>query len=176
MIEFGSFQRHNLPFLKSAIQPHLAAPWFAYSVSGMFASLIYVIWLTVSLRFWSGQPHASLIFALGFSLFFWLAGGFALTLLLMIVPWIIAVWAYRKLRWASPLYFSGIGAVIVFTLGCATASIAPKPLFIEDQTFLEGALIAAERQGVCLLFAGVALGTCYWWFGERQLQPRPDKS
>jgi hypothetical protein len=43
----------------------------------------------------------------------------------------------------------------------------PKPFWIEDQTFLEGAMVAVERQGVCLLLSGIAVGACYWWLERR---------
>jgi hypothetical protein len=138
-------------------------------VSAILASLIYLVWLTVLITFreWGNLP--GLIFVLGFALFFLFAGGFALALLLMIVPWAIAVWAQFKMRWDGRIYFPVVGAVLVFTLGCTTASLLPKPLWIEDQTFLEGAVITAERQGVCLLLCGVAFGACYCWL-ERQFE------
>lgn len=54
-------------------------------------------------------------------------------------------------------------------IGCAASSLSPKPLFIEDQTFLEGVLIALERQGFCLALAGTIIGIGYWFFAERCL-------
>ena len=90
----------------------------------------------------------------------------------MIVPWTLAVSAYRKLRWPGQLYFPVVGAVMVFVLGCTSASLAPKPLFVEDQTFLQGATIAAEREGIAFLLAGLAFGACYWFFGERRIPAR----
>jgi hypothetical protein len=155
---------HNAPMGREVLQPRLA-PWLAYTVSAIVASMIYVGWLAISVAF--ETPDASLTFGFLFASFFWLANGFALTLFLMIIPWTIAVLAYRKLLWSSRIYFPGVGAIIVILLGCATASISPKPLWIEDQTFIQGAVIAAERQGICLLLAGVAFGTCYWWLAER---------
>jgi len=141
-----------------------------YAVSAILASLIYFVWLTVSTTFGGvGTTHPGLIFGFGFALFFLFVGGFAPALLLMIVPWAIAVWAHLKTRWDGRIYFPGVGALLVFTLGCTTASISPKPFWIEDQTFLEGAVIAAQRQGVCLLLSGIAFGACYWWI-ERQIR------
>jgi hypothetical protein len=58
-----------------------------------------------------------------------------------------------------------VGAPLLFVIGCAAASISPKPLWIEDQTFLEGALIAVVRQG--LSFSGVVFGASYWFLSER---------
>jgi hypothetical protein len=139
-----------------------------YAASAMLASLIYVVWLTLSAKFGGvGTARPSLLFGFGFALVFLFIGGFALALLLMIVPWAIAVWARLKTRWDNPIYFPVLGALLVFTLGCTTASILPKPLWIEDQTFLEGAVIAAQRQGVCLLLSGIAFGACYWWLERR---------
>jgi hypothetical protein len=144
----------------------------AYAVSAILASLIYVVWLTVSIAFGGvGATHPGLIFGLEFALFFLFAGGFAPALLLMTVPWAVAVWAHFKIRWDGRIYFPGVGALLVFTLGCTAASISPTPLWMEDQTFLEGAVIAAERQGVCLLLCGIVFGACYWWL-ERQIRAR----
>ena len=139
-----------------------------YAASAMLASLIYVVWLTLSAKFSEvGTARPSLLFGFGFALVFLFIGGFALALLLMIGPWAIAVWARLKTQWDNPIYFPVLGALLVFTLGCTTASILPKPLWVEDQTFLEGAVIAAQRQGVCLLLSGIAFGACYWWLERR---------
>jgi hypothetical protein len=54
-------------------------------------------------------------------------------------------------------------------IGCVMSSVSPKPLFIEDQTFLEGALIALQRQGVGLALAGMIIGLGYWFFAERTI-------
>jgi hypothetical protein len=70
-----------------------------------------------------------------------------------------------------PILFPGVGALLVFTLGCTAASLSPKPLWIEDQTFREGAVIAAERQGLCLLVCGIVFGGCYTWL-DRQMRAR----
>ena len=53
--------------------------------------------------------------------------------------------------------------------GSAVSSISPKPLFIEDQTFMQGVLIAIERQGLCLALAGATLGLGYWFLAERKV-------
>lgn len=124
----------------------------------------------------TGTTGLGFEFRLTFAILFWVAGGFAATLLVTIVPWILAVSAYRKLRWPGQLYFPGVGAFVLFVLGCTSASLAPKPLFVQDQTFLQGAVIAAEREGIAFLLAGFAFGACYWFFAERQIavheQPR----
>jgi hypothetical protein len=113
---------------------------------------------------------------LGFSVllasWLWLTGGFALTLFLMIVPWSLPVSVYGKLRWCGRIYFPAVGAFFLFALGCTTASTAWKPFFIEDQTFLEGVVTAAERKGIVFLLARIAFGASYWFFGERQIPAR----
>jgi hypothetical protein len=90
----------------------------------------------------------------------------------MIVPWGLIVWVYRKLRWSGQFYFPAVGAFFLFALGCTTASTSARPFFMEDQTFLEGLVVAAERQGIGFLLAGIAFGASYWFFGERQIRVR----
>lgn len=153
-------------------------PVIGYAWGAAVGSLTYVA-LDALLLMHSGTSQTSLGFNLAFISFFLLPTDFAPALLLMILPWRFAVSVYRKVRLPGQLYFPGVGALLVFVLGCTTASLAPKPLFVEDQTFLQGAAIAAERQGIAFLLAGLAFGACYWFFGERQSQlktgasPRP---
>jgi hypothetical protein len=45
----------------------------------------------------------------------------------------------------------------------------PKPLFIEDQTFFEGVLITAKREGICFALAGSVFGASYWFLSERHV-------
>jgi len=143
-----------------------------YVAGAAFASLVYVAWLAVE-RLPGTKPDVGLSLVIAF--FFWLASGFALTLLLMIPPWAVAVWAYRRLQCHGELYFALIAAILTFVLGCTTASLAPKPLFIEDQTFLEGAVLAVERQGICFVIAGLVFGSSYWRLGERHIPIRCHK-
>ncbi len=93
--------------------------------------------------------------------------GFLQALLLLILPWTAAVWVRRKFRWSDRLYFPAAGALLLFVIGCTAASISPKLLFIEDQTFLQGALIAAQRQGFCFVISGAAFGASYWFISKR---------
>jgi hypothetical protein len=143
----------------------------AYAVSSFLASLIYIVWLAVSATFGEGN-HLGLGFGLWFALLFLFAGGFALALILMTVPWAIAVWVQLKTGLDGRIYFPAVGVLLVFVLGCTAAAIVPKPFFIDDQTFLEAAVITAQRQGVCLLLCGIAFGACYCWL-ERKIQARP---
>jgi hypothetical protein len=141
-----------------------------YIVGGIVASLIYVGWLLVdTIRQPPRGADTGLGFSVAFSVFFWLTGGFAVMLVLLVFPWGLAVWAHRKLRWLGGIYFPVVGALLVFVIGCAMTSISPKPVWMEDQTFLEGALIAAVRQGPSFVISGIAFGASYWFVSERCL-------
>jgi hypothetical protein len=140
-----------------------------YACSAAIASVFYIIWLCESLSYAAAQgPTMSLQFRLGFSVFLCVFGGFLLALGLMIAPWLLAVRGYRRVKLPGWIYYSAIGAVSTVVIGCATSSLAPKPLFVEDQTFIEGAMIAAERQGVCMLLAGLLFGLTYWFLSGRR--------
>ena len=154
----------KLGLVRNLLQIDLAG----YALSALFASLLYVVWLTVSIVFGeAGSTHPGLRFAFGFAFVFLFVGGFGLALLLMIVPWAIVVWARLKTRWDVLIYYPAVAALLLFTLGCTAAAISPKPFFIENQTFLEAAVITAQREGFCLLFSGIAFGACYGWFERR---------
>ena len=140
-----------------------------YTSGAILASLIYVKWVMVSAPHEPSDPHGNLVFLITFSFFFWLVDGFALTLILMIIPWIIVVWAYRRLQWSGSIYFPIAGSLLLFVIACAATSIAPKPLWMDDQTFLHGALIATQRQGICFLASGLLFGASYWLLGERYM-------
>jgi hypothetical protein len=134
----------------------------AYALGAAIASLVYIAWIVVEI-----PPPAGFGFRLGLALFIWLVDGFSLTLVIVAIPWILAVRLYQASWRAGWAYFAVIGAALTFAFGCAAASLSPKPLFIEDQTFFEGARIAAERQGVCVTVAGVLHGLTYWLLGEK---------
>lgn len=136
----------------------------AYAAGAASASLFYVVWLVIEMR----GPGIGLGFRIGLALFFWLVNGFAAALILMAVPWLLPVRMYVRVGWRAWIYFACAGAVLTFTIGCATASLSPKPMWIEDQTFLEGALIAANRQGLCLTLAGSIHGFVYWFIAEKK--------
>ena len=141
-------------------------PIGAYLISAILASLLYVVWFVFFLtRQVEESTEMSLTFKVGFAFFFCLTSGFGLALALMSLPWIAVVSGYSRLRGWGPLYFGGIGALLIFVIGCATSSLSWKPLFIEDQTFFEGAIIAAKRQGTILLLAGAFFGFTYWFLG-----------
>jgi hypothetical protein len=154
----------------------------AYLLGAVLASLFYVAWVSVvSLVVTSAVlPKENLqiglkdgvVFALGFALYYFVFGGFGLALGLVSLPWAIAAWGYRRLRCPGSFYFVAIGACLAFAVGCATAALSWKPLFIEDNTFWGYASVAAERQGVCFLLAGALLGYAYWFLSERAAAAR----
>ena len=152
-------------------------PVLGYACSAAFASGFYILWLYISMSSDAAPGQTtSLQFRLGFAVFFCAFGGFIPAIVLMIVPWLLAVLIYRRVSVPGWIYYSAIGAVSTALIGCATSSLAPKPLFIEDQTFIEGVIIAAERQGVCMLLAGLLFGTSFWFLsGRRPLPFRPPK-
>jgi tetrahydromethanopterin S-methyltransferase subunit F len=148
---------------------NLSRRFAGFAVSAILASLLYVIWVAISAAWDGGTTHRGLIFGLRFALFFMFAGGFALAWILMIVLWAMAVWLQLKTRWDARIYFPAVGALLVLVLGSAASSIAPTPAWMQNQTFLQGAAIAAERQGLCLLASGLVFGACYRGF-EQHIQ------
>jgi hypothetical protein len=142
-----------------------------YVLSAIIASLFYVTWLLVE-EVVSPTPRTSFMFNLGFAVFFWLTGGFCVTLGVMALPWIPAVRAFPALRLPGPVYFGGIGALLTLIVGCAATSLSPKPFWIEEQSLFEGFLICAQRQGICLFLAGLIFGFNYWFLSERHRVPQ----
>jgi hypothetical protein len=144
-----------------------------YLASVTCASLFYMLWFLFVVQNITPTPNGSvaLHFKIGFALFFWLFGGMGAAFVLMAFPWYLAVVCHERLRRFGLIYFSLVGAAITIAIGCGTSSLAPKPLFIEDQTFLEGFMIAVQRQGVCLLLTGFVFGLTFWLVSERLRQP-----
>jgi hypothetical protein len=136
-----------------------------YLASFTSASLFYMVW--IGIQSWTPDSHVTVQFDIGIAFFFWLFGGTGAALVLMALPWYLAVVWHDRLQRFHQMYFSLMGAATTFTIGCATSSLAPKPLFIEDQTFLEGFMIAVQRQGVCLLLTGFVFGLTFWFVSER---------
>jgi hypothetical protein len=150
------------------------------SVAG--ASLFYVTWFVIWIELNSTPGgDTSFMFKIGLAFFFMLfSAGSAFVL--MAIPWYLSVRWYDRLQRSGPInsvrwfdrarrfgliYFSLLGAATTLVLGCATSSLSPKPLFIEDQTFLEGFMVAIERQGICLLLTGLVFGLTFWLVSER---------
>jgi len=140
-----------------------------YLASVTSASLFYVGWFAVQNRTPDGR--VTVLFNIGFAFFFWLFGGMGAAFVLMAFPWYLAVVWHARLQRFGLMYFSLIGAAITIALGCGTSSLFPKPLFVDDQTFLEGFIIAFQRQGVCLLLTGFVFGLTFWLVSERLRYP-----
>jgi hypothetical protein len=147
----------------------------SYALSATVACIFYVNWIAVEVGDIPGPSSLSgrLLAASILCVF----GGFSAALVLMALAWILVVWIFRWIPLPGAAYFSCAGASLMVLIGCAASSMSPKPLFIEDQTFLEGVLIAFERQGVCLALAGSIIGLGYWFLAERNVtgarHPRP---
>lgn len=115
----------------------------------------------------------TILFQIGVAIFFWAFGGIAAALLAMALPWSLAVLWTNRIREFGLVSSLTLGSALTILLGCAASSLAPKPLFIEDQTFLKGFVIALQRQGICLLLAGLLFGVTYWYLSQRG---RPSRS
>jgi hypothetical protein len=150
--------------------------WVGFLASVVSASLVYIICLAVSLEFEGPRDIHNGVFTLGFAIVFWFFGGMAAALVLMVLPWVVVVQVSDRLRCFNPLYFALSGAVMILLLGCGTSSLAPKPLFVEDQSFIEGFLITAERQGIDLLLTGLVFGLTFWLMSERSRHSRSVKA
>jgi hypothetical protein len=136
-----------------------------YIVAFLLASVLYIAWFTVANRV--PGSDVTILFRLGVAVFFWAFGGVAAALVLIAVPWAFAVvWMKRVGRFGS-VYWLLLGAALTVIFGCGASSLAPKPLFIEDQTFSEGFVIALQRQGICLVLMGLLFGLTYWYLSER---------
>jgi hypothetical protein len=138
-----------------------------YVVSSLFAFLSYLAWIFCELSLSNRGAHEQFVGVLTALIWFALFGGMGVVLLALILPWAVAVSVFPKERWSGKLYFTFVGAILVFVLGCLISSLMPKPLFIEDQTFFEGVIIAVKREGLCFALAGSVFGASYWFLSER---------
>jgi hypothetical protein len=138
-----------------------------YVLSAIVASASYVIWTAA----WPAAPGAFSI-RLPVALYLFLSGGFSAATIFMTLPWILIVWIYRKARLPGAVYFTCAGAMLAVVVSSAASSLSPRLFFIEDQTFLQGVLIALERQGVCFALAGSIIGLGYWFCAEKVITRR----
>jgi hypothetical protein len=132
-----------------------------YAVCALLASVFYVIWFAVEVG--PGSFRDRLIAALVLCVI----GGFSATLVVMTLPWALIVLVRRAVRLSGPVYFACAGMLLMILVGCAASSLSPKPLFIEDQTFMQGVFIALQRQGLCLALVGAMFGFAYWFLAEK---------
>lgn len=142
-----------------------AHPLLGYIAAFVVGSLFYVAWFTVVNR--APGSDVTILFRIGVAIFFWAFGGVAVALILMALPWSLAVVCANRIRRFGLASSLTLGAALTILCGCAASSLAPKPFFIEDQTFFEGFVIALQRQGICFLFTGLLFGATYWYLSER---------
>jgi len=138
-----------------------------YLASVASASLFYVVWFVILLEL--NRPpgeDTSVQFKIGLAFSFLVLYGPGAAFVLMPLPLYFAVLWHGRLRFGL-MYFSMAGAATALVVGCATSSLSPKLLSVEDQTFLEGFMVAVERQGICLLLTGFVFGLTFWLISER---------
>jgi len=124
----------------------------------------YVAWIFCELLFFSrGDPEP---FVAGLRVLIWVALFGGVVFLALILPWAVAVSVFPEARWSGKLYFTFVGAILVFVLGCPMYSLMLRPTF-EDPTFFEGVIIGVQQQGVCSALAGSLFGASYWFVSER---------
>jgi hypothetical protein len=145
-----------------------AHPAIGYLWGAALALAFYILWTSVALvpSVVGGKPTSPLL-RIGVAVLFGIFG-FAPALVLMIGPWMAIIHGYKALRNYGAVYFAVSGSCLTFIIACSVASILPKPMFVEDQTFFEGARIAAERQGLCFFLAGLLLGLTHWSISARR--------
>ena len=134
-----------------------------YLVSSLLGLLFYVAWIFCEPLLESrGDPEP---FA-GLSVLIWVALFGGVVFLALILPWAMARNFVLKARWSGKLYFTVVGAILVFVLGCLLSPLMPNPSF-EDPTFFERVIFAVQRQGICFALAGSVFGASYWFVSER---------
>jgi len=141
-----------------------------YLASVVSASLFYLAWSIIELGYIGPPGSTTLVFKIGLASVFFVLYGPAAAFILMALPWYLAVLWHNRLRFGL-LYLSLVGAVITLAVTCATSSLAPKMLFVPDETFLEGFATAVERQGICLMLTGFVFGLTFWLVSERRRRP-----
>jgi hypothetical protein len=139
-----------------------------YLASVVSAALFYLAWEVVTVA-QIGPPDAStsFLFKLGLASVFLVLYGPGAAFVLMALPWYLAVLWHSRLRFGA-IYFLMVGAATTLVLSCAASSLAPKMLFVPDETFIEGFLTAVERQGICLMLTGALFGLTFWLISERR--------
>ena len=168
------------PLSQEKVNPRSASPSvkraFGYVVSTVFASLFYIAWIFCEVLWSSHDAHQQFITTFGASILFFLIGGFGLVFLPLILPWAVTVSAFRKARCTGKVYFTLVGAMLIFVIGCLTSTLMPKPLFVEDQTFFQGVVLAVKREGIGFALAGCVFGASYWFLCERHSVPACKKT
>src|ERR1700761_9096961 len=88
-----------------------------YGLSAVAAWAFYLTWIAIEFAGPGSLPNR--LFA---ALFVCLFGGFSAAVVAMALPWMLAVWIYRKTRFSGAAYFTCLGALLMFLVGCAASS------------------------------------------------------
>jgi hypothetical protein len=167
LVQLPEYRNHRANWRSSCDNPSMNSRSLGYIVSSLSAFLFYVAWIFCELSLSGRGAHEQFVGTLSALIWFALFGGFGVVFLALILPWAVAVSVFPKARWSGKLYFTFVGAILVSVRGCLISSLMPKPLFIEDQTFFEGVIVAVKRQGICFALAGSLFGASYWFVSER---------
>jgi len=144
---------------------------FAYITYATLTLIIYFVPQMRGLGIGSGDVHSIVSvgsFFLAFDAFHW-------ALIVLAAPWTFLVYFFGKLRTSGLIYFIVGGLLGTLLLGTVFSALGPKPLWIENQTFVEAFLIAVDRQGAIMAISGVVLGGTYWIWGESKVAGHPIK-
>src|SRR5215475_2079766 len=100
-----------------------------YLVSSLLGLLFYVAWIfgeiLLDSRVLDSRGDPAPFPGLSFFIWFALFGG--VVFLALILPWAVAVKFVLKTRWSGKLYFTFVGAILVFVLGCLMSPLMPWP-------------------------------------------------
>ncbi len=150
-------------------------PWFGYLCAMAVASLVYIACTTVYYRLNETTDKTSVFYhslgdTIGFAFIQWLAGGFLISMIVLIMPWIVAVKICRRLRMESLSSYAMIALLLSFPLDLLL-SITPFSIFAGPYVpFASRISLALRYQGVSYLIAGLMFGITYWILSIRTTQ------
>jgi hypothetical protein len=137
----------------------IGAPVLGYGSGAVVAASFYAVWFLTWPPAFGGR--VTLNFTPGLGAFFAVFDAFLPVLLMLALPWVAVARVGRRLARPRFIYFAASGVVAVFLIGCAAAALDPEMLFIQSPTFLGAAGVAAVRQGVVFMIAGLLFGSIY---------------
>lgn len=150
-------------------------PWFGYLCSAAVASLFYMAWTTVFYRLNTTTDKMSVFYhtfndTIGFVFFQWLVGGFLMSMIFLIIPWIVAVKICRRLRMETLLPYTMIALLLSFPLNLLLSMTPFSIVALPYQPFSSRIILALRYQGLCYLIAGLIFGVIYWFLSVRTTQ------
>ena len=139
-------------------------PWFGYLCAMAVASLVYIACTTVYYRLNETTDKTSVFYhslgdTIAFAFIQWLAGGFLSAMIVLIMPWIIAVKICRRLRVEGLLPYAMIALLLSFPLNLL---FSMTPFELIGSSALPSISLALRYQGVSYLIAGLIFGVTYW--------------